>query len=162
MKSQFKVKIIGGRLIHVPDFNYVKEYENGYPKQTARHQNPPESYDYLSQINKAKTYRYPANYLEPNGPQDYNDEMHNHMSYKSRSFQYDPNRADANLAPLSASWKRGNQVQPAPGLDQRLVNRLEAERNKRRAEQELYGSTLEADAVPRGNIIGSLSLLFLS
>ena len=148
MKSQFKVKIIGGRLVHVPDFDYVKEYENGHPKQTARRQNLPESNVNLSQINK-KAYSYPGNYVEANGPQNYDDGMPKHMSYKSGSFQYDPNGVDA--SPLGVNRRRGNYVPPSSSLDQRLVNRLEAERNKRRAQQELYGSTLEADPVSRGN-----------
>ena len=148
MDSKFKVKIIGGKLVHVPDFDYVREYGSNNLQQ--KHWNLPQRYGNLPQSNQPKiSSRYQAKYLESNVHQRHDGRSYKDMSYVSRSL---PNDArPGNAMSVGAYNTRGNLTQYSLNLDQRVNNQLEAERNKRRAQEQLYNSSLALDPVAAGN-----------
>jgi len=144
MKSNFKVKIIGGKLVQVPDFDYAKEYENANFRQKSGHQRKPECYEILPQANQAVTAKYSPRKLEPIASHDINGgKVYRSMSYKGRRFSNEYGPIIGKPMPQIASSNRGNIVQSTLAMEQRLSNQFEAERNKHRAQQQLYSSSLE-------------------
>ena len=152
MKSKFKVKIIGGKLVHVPDYDYVKEYGNYHMKQLARQSNFPENNGRLSQMNQKQISRYPVAYIDPHVPQSRDDyAMRSQLSYSGRDILFDPVALDENKLSFCVRNGRGNTLEANHTLDQRVANHFEAERNKRKVQQQLYNSSLEFGPIPTGN-----------
>ena len=155
MKSHFKVKIIGGKLVQVPDFDYAKEYGDTHFRQKSGRQRRLECYDILPQPNQAMTAKYSPKKLEPIASNNINGgKVYPSISYKGRRFSNDYGPVIGKPMPHIASSTRGNIVQSTLAMEQRLNNQFEAERNKHRAQQQLYSSSLEpgpAANIDRGN-----------
>ncbi|XP_065063836.1 uncharacterized protein LOC135690260 [Rhopilema esculentum] len=117
--SQYRTKIVGGKLVQVPDFDYVKEYNQGF--------NP------FSQQSFSK----------------YQKSRHNYHKYGSS----DGPRFDRGLLDTEKQLYMRNGALPnklttsSLDLDQRRSNQLQAERNKRRAQEQLQSSSLVLDPI---------------
>lgn len=138
MESQFKVKIIGGKLVHVPAYDYVKEHgRRGNRPYNA--QQLPGRYDTLQKTDQTKVH-HPANYLE-----SINNGGYRRVSYQSRSLGSGPrNMIGVGSPGLSQS---------TTNLSQRVSNQLEAEKNKLRVQEQLYTSSLALEPVIQGKSI---------
>ena len=178
MASNFKVKIIGGKLVHVPEFDYLQEYDRRLCEQqrapakhpAERYGSPleakrtmmtrsqpqissfghlPEGYEIFSQ--PAKVSNRTANQSISRDFLRWDDGIcKDTSSCKTRTFPNEERDDGKNSG--DGKLYRSGLANSNPVLDLRVSNHRQAEKNKQRAKEQLYSSSLALDPVPSGGI----------
>eukprot|EP00112_Aurelia_sp_Birch-Aquarium-sp1_P001140 Seg1118.1 transcript_id=Seg1118.1/GoldUCD/mRNA.D3Y31 product="hypothetical protein" protein_id=Seg1118.1/GoldUCD/D3Y31 len=174
--NRFKTKIIGGKLVHVPDFDYVREYDQnvvqsrnegikqlpqGYGN-TSEYTAKPQELNYLGDQSRKEGYMQGRNQGGKRAMVGTNGERSPFAGLLTggKISQFGSNEDRRKMINFP---KIGNNIRSTGGqyesmidrgevrdvaLDQRVSNRMEAERNRRKIQAQIQGSSLVLDPVP--------------